>query len=245
MKYDEAIALFAAALQVGDDEQLPVTDATRANLGYYRGNVIANRSSALASAFPSVHDLVGETYFVALTEAYIRATPSISGNLHDDGTALPGFISSFAPAAELPYLPDVARLDWAIHSAHFAADILPADLTPLQTLDPAGFGQIRVDFHPAVSLVVSADWPIHAIYAMHHGAAPANLSAGGESVLVWRDDLLLVDVATQSFLQALLTGSSIDQACERAWQNHADFDPSPALAQLFGCGLVTALHHPS
>ncbi|MBB5189773.1 hypothetical protein HNQ50_000483 [Silvimonas terrae] len=239
MSYLDAIARFADALNDGADEAVPVSAVTRSNLGYYRGNVAANRGSALQAGFPTVMALVGVSYFDALALAYQQAQPSVSGNLHDDGVALADFIAGFAPAQSLPYLADVARLDWAVHRAHFAADVPPADLTPLQSLSPAEFGLVRLSLHPACTVVQSGAWPIHAIDRMHHAGPPAQLDAGGESVLVLRDEIHLLDAAAARLIDTLQQGLNINAACEAAWQICADFDPGPTLSLLFGRGLVT------
>ncbi|GGP20161.1 HvfC/BufC N-terminal domain-containing protein [Silvimonas iriomotensis] len=244
MSYADAIARFAAALTDGADAAVPVTAATRGNLGYYRGNVQANRSSALQSAFATVHALVGEAYFAALAQAYQRAEPSTSGNLHDDGAHFARFIATFQPAQSLPFLADVARLDWAMHRAHFAADLPAADLAPLQNLAADQFGLVAFALHPAVDVVRSAHWPVHAIYAMHHGGPAASLDTGGEAVLVMRDAIEGIDHASAEFTLALQQQHNINNACEAAWQIAPDFDPGPVLGTLFGRGLITALHLP-
>ncbi|GGP26502.1 HvfC/BufC N-terminal domain-containing protein [Silvimonas amylolytica] len=245
MSYAAVIARFANALNDGTDAQVPVTESTRNNLGYYRGNVLANRTSALVSAFATVHALVGEAYFEALAHAYQRTEPSVSGNLHDDGATFAGFIAGFGPAQSLPYLSDVARLDWAVHHAHFALDAPVADLTPLQTLAADAFGLVTFSLQPAVHIVRSNDWPIHAIHAMHHGGPAANLDTGGEAVLVMRDSVAPVDHASAVFLLTLQHHQNINTACDAAWHIAPDFDPGPALSLLFSRGLITALHLPS
>ena len=49
-------------------------------------------------------------------------TTSASGGLNELGGHLADFLPAFAPARELPYLADVARLEWLVHKAHYAAD---------------------------------------------------------------------------------------------------------------------------
>ncbi len=239
MSYADAIARFADALNSGADERVPVSPATCGNLGYYRGNVAANRGSALQAAFPTIVALVGTDYFNALARAYQQAEPSVSGNLHDDGATLPDFVARFAPAQSLPYLADAARLDWAIHRAHFAVDAPPADLTPLQSLSADDFGGVCLDLHPACTVVQSNTWPIYAIDQMHRGGPPAQLDAGGECVLVLRDEVHLLDAAAATFIDTLMRGLNMNAACAAAWQIDAGFDPGPMLSLLFERGLVT------
>ena len=66
----------------------------------------------LGSAFPVVRQLVGEEFFSALARAYGMAHPSDNPDLNRFGAAFAGFLRDFPHVAELPYLPDMARLEW-------------------------------------------------------------------------------------------------------------------------------------
>ena len=61
-------------------------------------------------------------FFNAAVDAYVRACPSTSGDLNVYGDAFGEFLAGYPPAADLPYLPDVARLEWAVDEAGRAAD---------------------------------------------------------------------------------------------------------------------------
>ena len=67
--------------------------------------------------YPTVEQLVGAPFFRYAAHEFILAHPSKSGNLHDFGEDLPGFLAGFEPARALAYLPDCARLEWAWHRA--------------------------------------------------------------------------------------------------------------------------------
>ncbi|MEK7711434.1 MAG: DNA-binding domain-containing protein, partial [Pseudomonadota bacterium] len=92
------------------------------HLQVYRNNVVESLTGALCAVYPVVEKLVGDGFFRYAVHEYLRAHRPRSGNLHDFGDAFASFLSGFAPAAELPYLPDVARLEWAWHQAFHAAD---------------------------------------------------------------------------------------------------------------------------
>ncbi|KAF0814058.1 hypothetical protein IGB42_01738 [Andreprevotia sp. IGB-42] len=238
LSYAEAIADFALGL--ADSNHVPgsLTGQTQQHLAIYRNNVRLNRIDALPAAFPTVAALVGEDYFRALAREYVKAVPASSANLHDDGAALAAFIATFAPATALPYLPDVARLDWALHRAYHAADAAPLDTATLAALQPAQFAALQLQFHPAVALVRSSAWPIADILTMHQGGATAMLDAGGQSVLVWRNatGVQHLPVADPAWLAALLGGQSLGDTLAQATQ-----DPNPLLARLFAEGLISAI----
>ena len=92
----------------------------------YRNNVVAGLIDALAQRFPVVCRLVGDEFFRAMARVYVTARPPTSPLMMLYGETFPDFIDEFAPAAALPYLGDVARLELARGRAYHAADAVPA-----------------------------------------------------------------------------------------------------------------------
>ncbi|MBM3117250.1 DNA-binding domain-containing protein [Jeongeupia naejangsanensis] len=236
LSYADTLAEFAAGLVDDAFEPGCLTAASRGNLALYRNNVRLNRVDALENAFPTVAALVGRDWFRAMARAYVIAMPAASANLHDDGAALAGFLDGFAPAADLPYLADVARFDWARHRAWYAPDSAPLDRARLAALDEGGFGRCTLGFDPALALVVSSRWPIADIAAMHEGGASADPDAGGQAVLVWREGWRAVELHEAGWLSALLAGSPVGDAL-----SGAEGEPELLLAWLFGHGLIRNL----
>ncbi|HXH04204.1 MAG TPA: DNA-binding domain-containing protein, partial [Candidatus Competibacteraceae bacterium] len=123
--YEGRVPAALAELIVGDGL------APAARLGLYRNNTVLNLGDALAAAYPVLQRLLGADCFRALARAYIGAHPSRSGDLHDYGDALADFLAGLPELAALPYLADVARLEWRVHRAYFAAEAAPCDLAAL------------------------------------------------------------------------------------------------------------------
>ncbi|TKC88365.1 DUF2063 domain-containing protein [Trinickia terrae] len=241
--YHDTLERFAAALADDTCEPAGLTAATRANIGVYRNNVRLNRIAALTDAFTHVVTLVGAEYFRALARAYVIATPATSANLHDDGAGLPAFIRRFAPAADLPYLGDVAEVDWLMQRAYFADDGTPVAGVALAALGAERFASASLRLAPSVGVARSAKWPIADIVAMHEGGPAASLDAGGQAVLVWRDTFTVrwrkIGGDEAQVVAALSDGSSIETALSLATG-----DPSSLLAQLFAHGLVHDIEEP-
>ena len=55
-------------------------------------------------------------FFGEAARQYIVGHPSLSGDLNDYGGEFAQFLAAYPHAADLPYLPDVARLEWAINN---------------------------------------------------------------------------------------------------------------------------------
>jgi hypothetical protein len=88
----------------------------------YRNTAMKGCIDALQANFPAVARLVGEEWFRAAAAVYARANPPRVPMLVEYGAGFPAFLESFAPAAELPYLPAVAKLDRFWTEAHIAPD---------------------------------------------------------------------------------------------------------------------------
>jgi hypothetical protein len=240
LNYRDLLDNFAASLISAADASAGLTDATYTRLSVYRNNVRLNRIDALTDAFTHVVMLVGIDYFRALARAYVIATPAASANLHDDGADLPAFLRSFAPAADLPYLGDVAEVDWLMQRAYHASDSTPLDRTLLTQLNPERFAAASLQFVPSVGVANSAKWPIADIIAMHEGGPKAVLDTGGQAILVWREGFTVrwraISGNEACALAALLRDSHIEDVLTRT-----TYDLNPLLVHLFSHGLIHAI----
>lgn len=187
-------------------------------LAIYHGAVRANWARALASAYPVVRRLVGEPFFDAAAEAYALAHPSRSGDLGAFGGRFAEFLGTYGPAASLAYLPDVARLEWAVHESASAADMPPFDFTALQGLPAGRHGSVRLRLHPAARLLESA-YPVVAIWEANQPERDGTPSRrdGAERVLVARRGFDSVPRALPpsewNLLGALARGATLDEVC--------------------------------
>jgi hypothetical protein len=113
-------------------------DATQVErrVAIYRANAAAAIAKALAAAYPVVRRVVGDEFFDGLARAFRCGTPSTSGDLGDYGAGFADFLAAFPPARALPYLCDLARLEWAAHRAYGAADAPPWEAGTLAAVAP-------------------------------------------------------------------------------------------------------------
>ena len=179
----------------------------------------ANWREALAGTYPVVARLVGPAFFAEVARRYARAHPSASGDLHEFGAQLAEFLAGYPPAADLAYLPDVARLEWAWHRSFHAADAAPLDRRALGAVRPEAQGAIRLRLHPSVRLLRSAH-PVASIWEANQEGRDGtpDRSRGPEWILVQRDG---VEVAVHRlrapewrFLEAIAGGADLDAASE-------------------------------
>jgi hypothetical protein len=198
-------------------------------LAAYQANAGASAEKALSASFPTVRALVGDDAFAGLARALWHRHPPTRGDLAWFGGSLPGFIADDEQLADVPYLPDMARLDWALARAESAADaqVAPASLALLGEADPA---DVALALAPGAAVLPSR-WPVVTLYQAHHGAsegaadpfgpARAALAAGvAETALVWRYGwkacVLAVGPGEERFLRAVLQSQPLSKALESA-----------------------------
>jgi hypothetical protein len=222
-----------------------------ARLAIYRHHVLTTLSAVLKSAYPVVCRLVDERFFAYAADHFVRRHPPSRPCLTEYGSALPDFLAGFEPCRHLAYLPDVARLEWAIHVAHDAEDAVPLTPASLADLDPSRVGDIVFRLDPSMALIASC-WPIETIWRAHQSRDDAGwirVDAAGQHVQVCRRDddvdVRPLPVAVHGFRRALLAGARLADAVASATAEDSAFDVPDALHALFQERLLIAFTLPS
>lgn len=207
----------------------------------YRNNVVVGLIDALAERFPVCLRLVGADFFRAMAKSFVRASPPESPVLAEYGGDFPEFVSTFAPARELPYLADIARLEWAIGCVYHAADATPLSLEAVRAIPADRLGDAIFTLHPSVR-IVSSRFPILSIWSTNmFEMVVQDVSLGrGEDVFVLRPHLEveahLLPPGGFSFVAALIKGEPVSAA------STADpLDLPACLGLLFSTGAITAI----
>ena len=149
-------------------EVLEDESGASARVEIYRRSARANHVGALAATYPVVKRLVGDAFFGEAARRHAATHPSTSGDLNEYGDGFAAFLAAYPPAASLPYLPDVARLEWACHECELAPDAPPFDFAALAGIAPEYYAGLRFTLHPSVRLVESP----HPVVAIHAANAP-------------------------------------------------------------------------
>ncbi len=210
-----------------------------AGLNVYRNAVRTNYRNALAATFRVVRELTGAPFFNAAVDAFVREHPSVTGDLNVYGDAFAAFLAAYPHGASVPYLPDVARLEWAQDEAARAAD---PTATPQQVLDalaavPADdLATLRFALDPSCRLLRSA-YPVLRIWQVHQSAIVADVeidfAAGADCLLVRRvgSEVVMERLPPGEFawLDALAAGDDFAAALAAATVDDAAFDLAAAL----------------
>lgn len=219
-------------------------------LQIYRNNLRTTLTEALAATYPVVRRLVGDDFFERCAHHYITLEPSRSGNVSDYGARFAGCLQQFPPAQALPYLPDVARLEWARHEAAKHPCAAPFPLARLASIAPEYWGTLHLYLHPSSQLVTS-DYPILAIWLANQEAAVNStvaLTPTQEFLLIVRhvDDvqILRLTASEHAFLEQCRIGAPFDAACAAALDQHADLDVTALLSRFIAERIIVDFSPP-
>ena len=196
----------------------------------YRGNLSATWRKTLAAAYPVLLALVGEEFFGGLAQAYGRAHPSDSGDLNRFGAQFPAFLQDFPHVADYPYLPDMARLEWALHRAHYAPAADGVTAQQLAALPPEQIDGARLRLHPACRLLAS-EWAVIPLWQAHQqgGAVgfPEVMAAPCHGLVTrpqWRAQLVPLTHGSHAALSVLGAGGVFGDALDAAFAIDEEFD---------------------
>lgn len=218
--------------------------ATTERFSIYRNNVAVSLNEALGQTFPVVKILVGEEFFAGMAQIYVQQNKPTSPLLMEYGDTFGAFIAAFPPAASIPYLADIARLEYAWLCAYHAANAEPAAIDILSAIPENALDTITFKLHPSLHLMTS-DWPVASIWQVHQESAAPDLSslkATPEYIMIVRPELDVqvssVSEASHAFADALRGGMTLGAVCT-ALEDIDGFDPSQHLTELFLAGAIT------
>lgn len=248
MRLSDWEASFIGAITAPTD-----SDGSRGVAIYRNARQVILRNT-LAGAYPVCRALVGEDCFSAIVRDTLAAQSSTSPNLHRYGDALPDVIAQSPLADSVPYLADVARLEWRVHWAHYAPD------APAEPLNAATLGAMLAQSPDAIRAhLVEGAWcvaspcPVVSIWRAHQPSADAaldeiDLRAAEAAVVTVREDrvvVLDVDAHTATFLAACEATPSLQTALSHTQDTWAAFDLTACLAGLYRAGLLALSASPT
>ncbi len=242
---DFADALLSTAKPVPGCVKGALRGQAERRFAVYRNTVVASLIEALAARFPVVKRLVGDEFFRAMAHDYVAQDPPRSPLLFQYGEGFAAFIESFAPAAPLPYLADVARLEYLRGRAYHAADAKPLEAGAFAALDGGRLAEFRVRLHPSVFILSSA-YPVISIWAANQAATVTPFSPRGKEAALIARPFIEVETrrlapGTDVFLACLKSGSTLGEAVEAGAAASAAFSPAEALATLIGANIAIGL----
>jgi len=197
-----------AAIAAGPTPVPGLEDGGLTRLSIYINTGLSVRVNALRLTFPAVQRLVGAEFFEGAARHFMALGPNATPAgawLNEYGEELIGFLASFPPALGIPYLADVARLEWAVNRALHAPDRPSLALERLGR-GSAAPGDLRFVPHGAVSLL-SLGSPADAIWRA--------VLEGDDAALRCVD---LSDAPVWLLIERDAAGVQVRRLAERAWR---------------------------
>jgi uncharacterized protein (UPF0276 family) len=212
----------------------------------YRGNLTSTWNKTLAAAYPVLLALVGEEFFGGLAQAYGRAHPSDSGDLNRFGAHFAAFLRDFPHAADYPYLPDMARLEWALHRAHYAPAADGVTAQQIAALPPEQVETARLRLHPACRLLAS-EWAVIPLWLAHQpGGAdfPEQIAVPSHGLVTrprWRPQVVPLAPGSHAALSVLARGGEFGAALDAAFEIDDGFDVAGNLRHWLDHALIVGM----
>ncbi len=157
----------------------------------YTHGYVARLVEVLGLEYAAIRRILGEKAFEALVERYLGVFPPRSFDLSRAGDRLPGFLEFDRQTVDLPFLPDLARLERTLSAAFVAADGEPVRWDDLRVRTPEEILAIRFGLLPGTALVRSS-WPLDELWACRFeeddDAVSVSLAGPPAAVLVFRRD---------------------------------------------------------
>lgn len=151
---------------------MPRSSALR-NVALYRRLIRTNYTQVLAVTYPVLRRLVGPRYFDFLAGGYLKKYPSTSGELCFYGRHLPVWLLEL----QVPrLLVELARLEWACHEVHQAAEAPPLSQDQFDAIVSADQARVILGLSPGVRLLRLSQ-PVHRVWLALQPDAQANLVA--------------------------------------------------------------------
>jgi hypothetical protein len=166
-------------------------------IAVYADGYPARVEESLREAYPAITKILGDGSFHGLATRYLERVPADVRNLNCVGAGLPAFLESDLLASELPFLHDLARLEWAVVVCFHSERVERFDASRLAGWGPREWADAHVALQPGVSLVCS-DWPLVALHEarnLERSEIDVDLVDRPDRVLVYRQ---LFDVVAES-----------------------------------------------
>lgn len=212
----------------------------------YRNNVTVSLITALSEVFPTVRNLVGEAFFNAMARHHLEKHPPRSALLFEYGQEFADFMEDFEPARDLPFLPDVARLERLWLDSWHAADAHPLDGSLLGRIAPERLAEIRFIIHPATRIFrgIHAAVSIVSRDRMHEpldGLDPFEPEDGLITRPAYDPEIRHLPPGGADFVETLMHGGMLGEAAGAATAIDPEFNLSGAIGAILQAGAFTSI----
>lgn len=188
-------------------------------LQIYRNNFIIGLSEVLSATYPCCQAVVGEECFTQLARQHVLHQPLEQGDVSHYGAGFADTIECQPSlVAAVPYLADLARLEWQADRASQLPLAPPLDLGQLAAIREDNFGSLRLTVAPSVRTLDTAT-PAASLWQMirRDNLIPLDLTQPESALILRRPDgieVLATTPAATALVRLCQAGQPLGQASD-------------------------------
>ncbi len=193
-------------------------------LKIYENSIQNGLINALGQIYPVCQLITGENFFYPMAQQFVLEQPSSNADLAEYGKSFTDMIANYKHASSIPYLADIARLEWAYHRAFHARDQAPLNLQGLQGNTSEALLQCVFTL-PESHCLLQSSYPVDKIWQAHQ-TAPINtlhINTHPRYFYIFRNSYSIhIDRLTQQqwkFLTLIEQQQTFEQVCEKLDDN--------------------------
>lgn len=222
----------------------PPTGSATERIAIYTNAYRIRLREALASNFPRLRSLLGESAFTEIADAYIDAQPSKFRSLRWFGDTLPTMLRTALP--NQPWVAELGEWEWALAGAFDSANGAPITAAALSGLPAAEWPSLRFLLHPSTRCLRLRTNAVQVFKALSHEAEIPSPRAAKETFwLIWRVGFETRYRSTPQSewhaLQTLLEGGTFEAMCTTLAAHHDSHEPALHAARLLRTWIDEAL----
>ena len=221
--------------------------AAQPGFAVYRNTVLKGCVDALLANYPAVARLVGDEWMRAAAAEFARRELPREPILVRYGEGFAEFLTTFAPAADMPYLAEVAVLDRFWSEVHVAADASPLPPSTLAALTPDQLADTSLRVHPAARWRWFDEQPIYSFWSLNRADGEfshADVRWQGEGALLTRPHAQVLrrplSIGGSAFLDRCAAGARLPDAAAAALAIEPAIDLAALMADLLEAGAFCA-----
>jgi hypothetical protein len=147
---------------IKSDQRLTVEQ----RLGIYRHSIQGILGQHLRAVYDVVAQLVGAEFFEYLTEVHIDQSPPSSTALSEYGEGFSSTLLNHPALKNMPWIAEVARLEWARSQAWQGVNQAPRSFNDLSNLSEAEYNQVVLQLPDSAQLLES-NYAIYDVWLAH------------------------------------------------------------------------------
>ena len=225
------------------------SEELKERLDVHRQTILENLVNALKITYPCIWKLVGESCARGIALSYIHDLGNLpkDGRAHDFGNNFPEYLKEFPSIKHIPYLSDVAKLEWLKSLSYHARISHKISFENIQNLNEDQLYKTCFEFNDSFHLLCSCHPLLEIQEIVDNNQENAKLSINEESFhyyVIYQKDYIVSTAEIEEshflFLTLLREGKYFGDAADKCLFLFPDFDLSICIGFMINSGFIAA-----